>query len=150
MLSPKYIASGARPLCHKIIFYILSVYLRFERQTTRRRQIKMINWESEVVMITQDVYNNGDSKLGYLSDKMHTIRLQLWICKQLDEKISIMLAQYRLRGFENRTCTRRFACKREEVMGWCRKPHNKELHNLYSSGIQENDWRWVRTGHGER
>jgi hypothetical protein len=69
-------------------------------------------------MITQvmDDHDDRHSRLGYLSDKIHKIRLRLRICKQLDEKVSIMVAQYRLRRFENRTCTRRFACKREEVM----------------------------------
>jgi len=41
-------------------------------------------------MITQEVDDDGDSKLGYLSDKMHTIKWRLWIRKQLDEKVSIM------------------------------------------------------------
>jgi hypothetical protein len=47
-------------------------------------------------MVADD--DDGDSKLGYLSDKMHKIRLRLWMCKQLDKKVSIMVAQYKLRG----------------------------------------------------
>jgi hypothetical protein len=46
----------------------------------------MITW-----VVNDD--DDGDSKLGYRADKMHTIRLRLWICKQLDEKVSITVAQ---------------------------------------------------------
>jgi hypothetical protein len=35
--------------------------------------------------------------------------------------------------FENRELRRIFGPKREEVTGDCRKLHNEELHNLYSS-----------------
>jgi hypothetical protein len=35
--------------------------------------------------------------------------------------------------FENRVLKRIFVPKREEVTGDWRKPHNEELHNLYSS-----------------
>jgi hypothetical protein len=34
---------------------------------------------------------------------------------------------------ENRVLRRRFGPKRDEVTGGWRKPHNEELHNLYSS-----------------
>jgi hypothetical protein len=34
--------------------------------------------------------------------------------------------------FENRVLRRIFAPKRDEVTGSWRKPHNEELHNLYS------------------
>jgi PAS domain-containing protein len=37
------------------------------------------------------------------------------------------------RVFENRVMRRIFGPKREEVTGECRKPHNEELHDLYSS-----------------
>jgi hypothetical protein len=40
---------------------------------------------------------------------------------------------HRLRVFENRALRRIFGPKRDEVMGECRKLHNRELHNLYSS-----------------
>jgi hypothetical protein len=35
--------------------------------------------------------------------------------------------------FENRVLTRIFGPKRVEVPGGCRKLHNEELHNLYTS-----------------
>jgi hypothetical protein len=35
--------------------------------------------------------------------------------------------------FENRVLRRIFGSKRDEVTGGCRKLHNEELHNLYSS-----------------
>jgi hypothetical protein len=35
--------------------------------------------------------------------------------------------------FENRVLRRIFGPKRDEVTGGCRKLHNEELHNLYSS-----------------
>jgi hypothetical protein len=38
-----------------------------------------------------------------------------------------------LRVFENRVLRRIFGPKRDEVTGGCRKLHNEELHNLYSS-----------------
>jgi hypothetical protein len=41
--------------------------------------------------------------------------------------------EHRLRVFENRVLRRIFGSKRDEVMGGCRKLHNEELHNLYSS-----------------
>jgi hypothetical protein len=41
--------------------------------------------------------------------------------------------KYRLRVFENRVLSRIFGPKRDEVMRECRKLHNEELHNLYSS-----------------
>jgi hypothetical protein len=39
----------------------------------------------------------------------------------------------RLRVFENRMLRRIFGPERDEVTGGWRKPHNEELHNLYSS-----------------
>jgi hypothetical protein len=39
----------------------------------------------------------------------------------------------RLRVFENRMGTRIFGYIRDEVIEGLRKPHNEELHNLYSS-----------------
>jgi hypothetical protein len=41
--------------------------------------------------------------------------------------------EHRLRVFENRVLRRLFGPKRDEVTGGWRKPHNKELHDLYSS-----------------
>jgi hypothetical protein len=38
-----------------------------------------------------------------------------------------------LKVFENRVLRRIFAPKGDEVTGGWRKPHNEELHNLYSS-----------------
>jgi hypothetical protein len=36
----------------------------------------------------------------------------------------------RLRAFENRVLRRLFGCKRDEVTGEWRKPHNEDLHDL--------------------
>jgi hypothetical protein len=41
--------------------------------------------------------------------------------------------EHRLMVFENRVLRRIFGSKRDEVTGGCRKLHNEELHNLYSS-----------------
>jgi hypothetical protein len=41
--------------------------------------------------------------------------------------------------FENRVLRRTFGPKRDEVAGGCRKLHNEELHNLYSSPNIKND-----------
>jgi hypothetical protein len=41
--------------------------------------------------------------------------------------------EYKLRVFENRVLRRIFGPDRNEVMGGCRKLHNEELHDLYSS-----------------
>jgi hypothetical protein len=41
--------------------------------------------------------------------------------------------EHRLRVFENRVLRRILGPKRDEVMGECRKLHNEELLNLYSS-----------------
>jgi hypothetical protein len=41
--------------------------------------------------------------------------------------------EHRLRVFENRVLRRIFGPKRDEVMGECRKLHNKELCDLYFS-----------------
>jgi hypothetical protein len=41
--------------------------------------------------------------------------------------------EHRLRVFENRVLRRIFGPKRDEVTAECRKLHNRELHNLYSS-----------------
>jgi hypothetical protein len=45
----------------------------------------------------------------------------------------ILRDKHRLRVFENRVLRRIFRLKRNEVIGGWRKPHNEELHNLYSS-----------------
>jgi hypothetical protein len=50
--------------------------------------------------------------------------------------------------FENRVLGRIFETKRDEVRGKCRKLHNKELHNSYSSPdiirqIKSRRRRWV-------
>jgi hypothetical protein len=41
--------------------------------------------------------------------------------------------EHRLRVFENRALRRIFGPKRDEVTGGCRKLHNEELRDLYSS-----------------
>jgi hypothetical protein len=41
--------------------------------------------------------------------------------------------EHRLRVFENRVLRRKFGTKRYEVTGECRKLHNEELRDLYSS-----------------
>jgi hypothetical protein len=41
--------------------------------------------------------------------------------------------EHRLTVFENRVLRRIFGTKRDEETGGCRKLHNEELHNLYSS-----------------
>jgi hypothetical protein len=43
------------------------------------------------------------------------------------------IEKHRLRVFENRVLRRIFWPKRDEVTGEWRKPHNAELHGLYSS-----------------
>jgi hypothetical protein len=43
-----------------------------------------------------------------------------------------------MRVFENRVLRRIFGPKRDEVLGGCRKLHNEELHNLYSSPNTDN------------
>jgi hypothetical protein len=50
--------------------------------------------------------------------------------------------------FENKALRRIFGPKRDEVTGGCRKLHNEELHNLYSSPniirmIKSRITRWV-------
>jgi hypothetical protein len=50
------------------------------------------------------------------------------------ETLSLTLREeHRLRVFENRVLRRIFGTKRDGVTGRCRKLHNEELHNLYSS-----------------
>jgi hypothetical protein len=39
--------------------------------------------------------------------------------------------EHRLRMFENRVLRGIFGCMKDEVMGWWRKLHKEELHNLY-------------------
>jgi hypothetical protein len=41
--------------------------------------------------------------------------------------------KHRLKVFENKVLRRTFGPKRDEVIGGCRKLHNEELHDLYSS-----------------
>jgi hypothetical protein len=55
--------------------------------------------------------------------------------------------------FENRVLRRIFGPKRDEVTGECRKSHNEELQNLYSSPniirqVKSRGMRWV--GHVAR
>jgi hypothetical protein len=50
--------------------------------------------------------------------------------------------------FENRVLRRIFGLKRDEVTGECRKRHNEELHDLYSSPsiiriMKSRRMRWV-------
>jgi hypothetical protein len=57
---------------------------------------------------------------------------------------------HRLNVFENRILRRIFGLKKDEVMRGWRKPHNEELHNLYSSPsiIRIINSRWMRwAGH---
>jgi hypothetical protein len=59
----------------------------------------------------------------------------------------------RLRVFENRVLRRIFGPNRDEVTGECRKLHNEELNNLYSSPnivwvIKSSRMRWA--GHVAR
>jgi hypothetical protein len=66
---------------------------------------------------------------------------------------TMFLEEDRLRVFENRVLRRIFRPKRDEVTGGCRKLHNEELHNLYSSRsiiriIKSRRMRWV--GHVAR
>jgi hypothetical protein len=61
--------------------------------------------------------------------------------------------EHQLRMFENRVLRRIFGPKRDGVTGGCRKLHNEELHNLYTSPstiriINSSRMRWV--GHVER
>jgi hypothetical protein len=61
--------------------------------------------------------------------------------------------EHRLRMFENRVLRRIFGPKRDEVTGECRKSHNEEIHNLYSSPniirqIKSRRMRWA--GHVAR
>jgi hypothetical protein len=41
--------------------------------------------------------------------------------------------EHKLRVFKNRVLSRIFGPKRDEVTGECRKLHNEELHDFYSS-----------------
>jgi hypothetical protein len=61
--------------------------------------------------------------------------------------------EHRLKMFENRVLRRIFGPKRDDVTGDCRKLHNEELHNLYSSPnvirmIKSRRMRWA--GHVTR
>jgi hypothetical protein len=61
--------------------------------------------------------------------------------------------EHRLRVFQNRVLRRTFVPKRDEVTGDCRKLHNEELHNLYSSPniIRNIKSMWMRwSGHVAR
>jgi hypothetical protein len=50
------------------------------------------------------------------------------------ETLSLTLrGKHRLRVFENRVLRRISGAKRDETIGCCRKLHNEELRNLYSS-----------------
>jgi len=64
-----------------------------------------------------------------------------------------MREELRLRAFENRVLRRIFRPKRDEVTGECRKLHNEELNDLYSSPsivrlIKSRRMRWA--GHVAR
>jgi hypothetical protein len=55
--------------------------------------------------------------------------------------------------FENRVLTRIFGPRRDEAIGGCRRLHNEEFHNFYSSPsqirmIKSRRMRWV--GHAAR
>jgi hypothetical protein len=66
------------------------------------------------------------------------------------ETCSLTLEEkHRLRVFEKRELRGIFELKRDEVTGGCRKLHNEELHNLYSSPsiirmIKSRKMRWAR------
>jgi len=47
--------------------------------------------------------------------------------------IELLREEFRLRVFENRVLRRIFGPKRDEVTGECRKLHNEELNDLYTS-----------------
>jgi hypothetical protein len=69
------------------------------------------------------------------------------------ETWSLTLKEHTLKVFGNRMLRRIFGLKRDEVTGGCRKLHNKELHNLYSSPsiirvIKSRRMRWA--GHVAR
>jgi hypothetical protein len=68
------------------------------------------------------------------------------------ETFSLTLREeHRVRGFENTVMRRIFGSKRGEVTGDWRRPHNEELHNLYSSPnrmIKSRRMRWA--GHVAR
>jgi hypothetical protein len=51
----------------------------------------------------------------------------------MEGKIMTLREEHRLRVFENRVLRRIFGLKRDEATVGCRKLHNKELHNLYTS-----------------
>jgi len=60
-----------------------------------------------------------------------------------------MQEELRLRALENRVLRRIFGPKRDEVTGKCRKLHNEELYDLYSSPyiirvIKSRRMRWAR------
>jgi hypothetical protein len=57
--------------------------------------------------------------------------------------------EHKLKVFENRVLRRIFGPKRDGVTGGCKKLHNEELHNLYSSPsiiriIKSRRMRWAR------
>jgi hypothetical protein len=61
--------------------------------------------------------------------------------------------EYGLRVFENKVLRRIFGPKKDEVTGGCKKLHNEELHDLYSSPsiirtIKSRRMRWA--GHVAR
>jgi hypothetical protein len=83
----------------------------------------------------------------------------LAICtKHRNINLSMKRIRHRLRVFENRVLRRIFGPKRDELTGECRKLHNKELHDLYSSPsiiriIKSRRMRWadhVARGEDER
>jgi hypothetical protein len=86
----------------------------------------------------------------YLSQRNITLPVVLYGC----ETWSLTLREeLRLRVFENSMLRRIFGPKRDEVTGECRKLHNEELNNLYSSPnivrvIKSRRMRWA--GHVAR
>jgi hypothetical protein len=57
--------------------------------------------------------------------------------------------EQRLRIFENRALWKIFGSKRDEVIGECRRLHNEEIYDLYSSPnitrmMKSRRMRWVR------
>jgi hypothetical protein len=61
--------------------------------------------------------------------KTINLHLILYGCKSLSLTLR---EEYGMSVFENRALRRIFGPKREEVTGSWRKPHNEELHSLYS------------------
>jgi hypothetical protein len=69
----------------------------------------------------------GEDSQARIKTKMCCFDFVLGYCKSV-----ILREEHRLKVFDNRVLRRIFGPKRGEVMGYWRKLHNEELHNLYS------------------